>query len=116
MRLQANDHQYLCSQLVTVKYLDPFGQNRSVTGNLEEISPTRLCVLTAFEIPLGSSVVVLCQGHKLNGRAQEGVRNDLLGWFWDVELEPTSRWSEHLFLPEHLLDLPIRTKAAAAAA
>jgi hypothetical protein len=43
------------------------------------------------------------------------VRNDLLGWFWDVELEPSSRWSERLFLPEYLLDLPIRTKAAAAA-
>ena len=116
MGLQANHHHYLCSQLVTVEYLDPSGQNRSGTGNLEEISPTRLCILTAFEIPPGSSVAVLCQGHKLRGRAQKGVRNDWLGWIWDVRLEPESRWSKRLFLPEYLLDLPIHTKAAAAAA
>src|SRR5688572_7281369 len=102
-----NYSQYLCSQLVTIEYLDALGQDLSLTGNLEEISPTRLLVLSESNIPLGISVVVQCQGHRLNGRIQKAVRDDQLGWFSAVRLKANSRWSEKLFLPEHLFKLPI---------
>ena len=107
--------QYLCSQLVTIEYLDALGQNQSLTGNLEEISPGRLLVLSESNIPLGSSVVVQCQGHRLSGRIQKADRHDQLGWFWDVKLKENSRWSQELFLPEHLFTLPIPASVATAA-
>ena len=111
-----NYSQYLCSQLVTIEYLDALGQNLSLTGNLEEISPARLLVLSESNIPLGSSVVVQCQGHRLSGRIQKADRHDQLGWFWDIRLQGNSRWSEKLFLPEHLFKIPIRASVVAAAA
>ncbi len=116
MRKNGNNHQYLCSQLVTVEYVDQTGHDNSLTCNLEEISSAKLSILSDSEVPHGSPVVVLCQGHRLRGHAQNPIQHDQLGWFYDVRLVPKSRWSKDLFLPEFLLDLPIRTKAAATAA
>ena len=116
MRMQADNYQYLCSQLVTVEYLDDLGQKACLTANLEEISRTRLWVLSESKIPSQSPIVVQCNGQSLRGRLQKSQLHEPLGWFCDVKLDPKSRWSEEVFVPEHMFKVPLRTKAAVVAA
>ncbi|MCC7235168.1 MAG: hypothetical protein IT163_07685 [Bryobacterales bacterium] len=98
---------FLCSELVSLQFVDGSGRRHTLTANLEEIGPRRLSVLSERRIPPGSPTTIETKGQSLRGYARSAVRSEPLGWIVDVRLAPNSCWSQELFTPEHLLE-PLR--------
>jgi hypothetical protein len=97
-------HTHFCSELVDVITRDKRGPSR-VTGNLEEIGEWNALVLTEAAIERGTNVRVACESKELTGVVESCVRDESLGFFVEVRLDPESRWSEQWFTPRHLLSL-----------
>jgi len=96
---------FLCSELVNVKFIDDSGQPQIATANLEEISHGGMTLLIDSTVPIGTAVSIEAQGHVLRGRITHTEHDDLLGWYLGVKLSARSPWSPDLFVPTHLLDV-----------
>ncbi|MBN8731403.1 MAG: hypothetical protein J0L64_12740 [Acidobacteria bacterium] len=94
---------YLCSELVSLHYVDAAGRSQRTMANLEEIGPRRASLLVEARIPRGALTTIETQGQRLQGYARGAVHEALLGWFVDVRLAPDSSWSRGHYSPEHLL-------------
>mgnify|MGYP000862461923 CR=1 FL=1 len=106
---QAMQHQhwaptYLCSELVSLQYVDAAGRQKRTTANLEEIGPNCASLLVEARIPRGARTTIETQGQRLQGYARGAVHEEPLGWFVDVKLSPDSSWSRRRYTPEHLLN------------
>jgi hypothetical protein len=106
MQESASDYRYLCSELVTVEFADGGGE-RSLEGNLEEISEERATVLTNSEIPSSTAVRIRCEAHWLRGVVESASYDLALGYFHEIVLDDDSRWSEERYRPMHLLKVPL---------
>ena len=94
---------YLCSELVSLHYVDAAGRSQRTTANLEEIGPNCASLLVEARIPRGALTTIETQGQRLQGYARGAVHEAPLGWFVDVKLSPGSSWSRRRYSPEHLL-------------
>lgn len=94
---------YLCSELVSLSYVDALGRRRRVVANLEEIGPRSASVLVESRVPYGAAMTIETNGQQLRGTSRGAVHSAPLGWFVDVQLAAGSRWSRARFAPEHLL-------------
>lgn len=106
---------YLCSELVSLQYVDATGRRRRTTANLEEIGPRCASVLVDARIPRGAFTTIETQGQRLLGVVRGAVHEEQLGWFVEVRLAPESSWSLKRYSPEHLLSAfrtPCRRPAA----
>jgi hypothetical protein len=74
-------------------------------GNLEEIGEWSALILVQDPVPVGTRVRVKGKVHELKGFVSSCTCDGLLGFFVDVELDAESRWSEDLFVPQHLIAL-----------
>lgn len=74
-------------------------------GNLEEIGEWFAEVLLDSALPRDAVVRIVSKAHHLEGVVEECTRHHSLGFFVKVKLAPRSRWSEHWFTPQHLLQL-----------
>jgi hypothetical protein len=59
---------FLCSELVTVKFFDDSERHQVVSANLDEISQTSMTLLIDSAISTGTAVSIEVQGHTLRGR------------------------------------------------
>ena len=116
MRNSLNDRNYLCSELIRIEFADERGKLQNLDGNLESISRSKLSILLDSKVAYGTSLVVIIQGHRLHGRAESAQRDEVLGWFVDVDLQPQSNWSEQWFAPKHLFALSSALREATTAA
>ncbi len=98
-----SEPRLLCSDLVTVEWIDQTGAERKEIANLEDISAHGVCLQTGSEIPAGTEVRITAGNSHLRGGARY-CREDELGWYVGVQMEPGSEWSERSFQPKHLLD------------
>lgn len=102
---QIENPRYLCSELVSILYEDRFGATRHLTGNLEMISSSKATVLAGRKLERGRPVTFCAKGRDLYGVVTSTSRDAVLGWFVEIELDRSSRWSGRLFVPEHFLAL-----------
>jgi len=98
--------RHLCSELVSVACANGSEGPKVVLGNLEEIGEWSALVLSQVPIWPGSDVHLRGKGPELQGLVESCVREDQLGFFITLRLNPASRWSKQWFAPEHLLELP----------
>jgi hypothetical protein len=98
-----SEPRLLCSDLVTVEWTDRTGATRKEIANLEDISAHGVCLQTGSEIPAGTAVRITAGDSQLCGNARY-CREDELGCYVGVQMEPGSEWSEQSFQPKHLLD------------
>ena len=94
----------MCSELVSLTCTKD-GRPTSLRGNLEEIGEWSALVLMESPIPRRTRVSVSCEDHQLKGFVRSCWHEHPLGFFVEVRLYPSSRWSEQWFTPQHLLAL-----------
>ena len=104
MKARERSRLHLCSELVSVTHLTR-RQPQAVDGNLEEIDEERALILMQDAVPTGTRVRVKGKAHELKGFVTSCTFDQLLGFFIEIELDAESRWSESLFLPQHLFAL-----------
>jgi len=93
----------LCSDLVTVQWVDWTGTAFAATAILENISPSGACL--QFEVPVsqGTQVSIAAPGVALRGRVCYCLFRDA-GYFAGVRFDDDCPWSELSYKPRHLLD------------
>jgi hypothetical protein len=90
----------LCSELVSV--IVPH-TTETHSANLEEIGELSAVVLMDHAIRRGTRVTLDCSQRKLNGIVRSCLCDEHLGFFVEIGLDASSRWSSQWFAPEHLL-------------
>jgi hypothetical protein len=94
---------FLCSDLVTARWTDAFGQRQETTVNLEEIWATGAVLQFEFPVRAGTRIWV-----RLGQRIFEGTvvtsKADFVGQLVEVRFSDRHRWSRSLYEPAHLLD------------
>jgi hypothetical protein len=105
--------RHLCSEQVSVVCSDVGGWWHTVPGNLEEIGEWSATILSEASISIGKHVRILCASNQLRGVVTT-CKEDELGFFIEVTLDPDSRWSERWFTPQHFLKLSSKLPLRAA--
>lgn len=100
-----------CSDLVEVCWKDRSRWTRKVTGVLEDISRSGVCVQLDVQAPVGATLRVELGSTRLEGEVRYCYYSET-GYFVGVKLAEGIRWSQELFRPKHLLD-PSAVKAPA---
>ena len=76
----------------------------SVTGLLEDISPSGACLQLDRAAPLGVEIYWQSRAKEFTGKVRYCVFREI-GYFVGVEFATGTRWSRKTFRPQHLLDL-----------
>ena len=93
----------LCADLVDIQWHDQNGRTRRAIANLEDISISGACLQLDSAIPPKTQLRIRYPKGELRGRVCYCVYRDS-GYFLGIEFDSGSRWSQHRFRPEHLLD------------
>jgi PilZ domain len=93
----------LCADLLEVHWKDSAGHARRLLANLEDISLSGACIQVEKEIPLETSVRLMCPKGELTGIVRYCVYRDI-GYFLGIEFDQGCKWSLHDFQPQHMLD------------
>ena len=105
----------LCADLVDLQWKDKNQKTRRAIANLEDISISGACLQVERPIPLTTIVRMSFPNGELAGVVKYCVFREI-GYFLGVEFADGSRWTEHNFKPQHMLDprriLPRNTKSA----
>jgi ribulose bisphosphate carboxylase small subunit len=94
----------LCADMVEVSWKDHSGNSSTVTGLLEDISPSGACLQLDDAAPLGAEIRWRSRQNEFVGRVRYCLYREI-GYFIGVEFLSGSKWSERSFRPQHLLDL-----------
>jgi hypothetical protein len=101
----------LCADMVDVQWRDKTGRVRKSIANLEDISLSGACLQVENAIPLQTEVRIFYEKGDLLGKVRYCVYREI-GYFLGIEFDPSNRWSQRQFRPQHMLDprrLVIRT-------
>ena len=93
----------LCADLVELHWKDSSGRNHQSTANLEDISPSGLCLQVDVPIPVYAEVRISFPSGEYTGVVRYCQSKDF-AHFVGVEFETGCRWSRAEFMPQHLLD------------
>lgn len=93
----------LCADLVDIHWKDPNSRSRRGVANLEDISLSGACLQVERPVPLGSSIRITYPSGELIGQVKYCVFREI-GYFLGVEFDPSNRWSQRAYRPQHLLD------------
>ncbi len=93
----------LCADLVDIHWKDPNSRSRRGVANLEDISLSGACLQVERPVPLGSAIRITYPSGELIGRVKYCVFREI-GYFLGVEFDPSNRWSQRAYRPQHLLD------------
>jgi hypothetical protein len=104
MRDRRTEVRMLCADMVEVSWMDGAGRDNTVTGLLEDISPSGACLQLETPLALGAPIRWHSSGHKFTGSVRYCVYREI-GYFVGVEFVPESKWSKSTYKPQHLLDL-----------
>jgi hypothetical protein len=94
----------LCADMVEVGWRDRAGEWYTVTGLLEDISPSGACLQLDQVVPTGVEIRWKSRQNEFVGRVRYCLYREI-GYFVGVEFISGSKWSESDFRPQHLLDL-----------
>jgi hypothetical protein len=95
--------RFLCSDLVTLRWLEERGIERRETVVLENISASGACVQAEVPVSEGSHVSLSCRSATFLGCVRSCyLRDD--GYFIGIAFDEGHKWSKARFQPEHLLD------------
>jgi hypothetical protein len=98
-----NDPRMLCSDLVTVRWVDASGRCRQEVAILEDISTHGVCLQLESEVPAGTAVEVVAGNVLFRGKAQYS-QCDSVGRYIGVQMDQGFRWELEAFRPGHLFD------------
>ena len=93
----------LCADLVDVQWKDQNGRTRRSVANLEDISLSGACLQVDRPLALGTPLHITYPSGELSGKVKYCVFREI-GYFLGIEFDPGSRWSQHEYRPQHLLD------------
>src|SRR4051794_13603393 len=96
------DDRLLCAELVEVTWEESLRQQRRV-ANLEDISPSGLCLHMEKPIAIGTRVGVRYGRGEFVGSVRYCLFREI-GYFLGIEFGESSRWSTEYFRPQHLLN------------
>ncbi len=94
---------FLCSDLVSTRWTDTFGQPQEATVNLEEIWAEGAILQFEFPIRPGTHIAVQLGATHFEGSVVDS-RADFVGQLVEVHFVPGQRWSRAIYEPQHLLD------------
>jgi hypothetical protein len=104
MQERRTEVRMLCADMVEVRWSDPAGETRQVTGLLEDISASGACLQMETAVPPEAEIHWESPQQVFTGRVRYCVYREI-GYFVGVEFAPQSRWSKKTYKPQHLLDL-----------
>lgn len=94
----------LCADLVDVRWKDQEGRARQTVANLEDISPSGVCLQMDRPVPMDTVVQISHPKAEFEGRVRYCLYHEI-GYFLGVQFEPGCKWSKRQYRPQHLLDL-----------
>jgi PilZ domain len=94
----------LCADMVDVRWKGRSGGEQRTTAILEDISSSGACLQMEAPIPLGVEIRWDQPTQEFHGSVRYCVYREI-GYFVGVEFDPSFKWSEKAFQPQHLLDL-----------
>jgi hypothetical protein len=104
-----NPQRYLCSQLVTLRYIS--GESPvDLVVNLEEIWEYGAVLESEEPLKGGTRAEIRCGTALFAGRIVQ-VEQHEFGWRLAVEFSPLTPWSIDKFQPQHLLNVSKRDKS-----
>jgi PilZ domain len=104
MEERRTEFRMLCADMVDVTWRDHSGKWSTVTGLLEDISPSGACLQLENAAPLGAEVRWKSGENEFVGFIRYCFYREI-GYFVGVEFKFGTKWSERSFRPQHLLDL-----------
>jgi len=98
--MQTPHLRLFCSELVTIRWQEPWGANREQAGVLEELWPTGAGVSVDIPVPAGADIRLTARNREYQG----SVRN-CEGWAsgYSVGVEWRDGYTP-FFVPRHLMD------------
>jgi hypothetical protein len=109
------ERRLLCAELVELVWRDNSGREKRRVANLEDISPTGMCLQMETPVYAGTDIQMLYGTAVFSGIVRYTVYRDN-AYVIGIELDEQSRWSAREFLPSHLLDPEQLLEGAAARA
>lgn len=91
-----------CADLVEVAWTEDNRRHHRV-ANLEDISPTGICLMLEISLPVGREVSVRMEGRDLGGVIRHSTQGEA-GFLLGIEFDAGSGWSSDFYRPRHLLD------------
>jgi hypothetical protein len=98
------EERLLCADFVSVQWRDGAGHAREALANLEDISPSGVCLQLDEPIRRGALVRVVHPKGEMEGIVKYCIFRDL-GYFMGIKFGAGYTWSRRRFKPKHLLDL-----------
>ncbi len=95
--------RFMCSELVTVRWVSEFEHSRDVAANLEEIWESGAQLQLPNPIRANTRVQFTAAGADVSGIVRSCAA-DFIGFFVEIEFEGGYRWSRERYEPEHLFD------------
>ena len=93
----------LCADLVELHWTDNSGHSRQTISNLEDISPSGLCLQVDEPIPVYSVVRIRYPSGEYTGVVRY-CQFKKIGHFVGVQFETGCKWSKTDYKPLHFLD------------
>jgi len=93
----------LCSELVTARWMNAFGQRQETVVNLEEIWAEGATLQFEYPMRPGAEVEFLGGSSRFVGTVAES-RSDFVGHFVEIRFADGYRWSRELYEPDHFFD------------
>lgn len=95
--------RFLCSELVTVRWVSEFGGNREVAANLEEIWEKGAQLQFPNPIRVHTQLRVTAGNAEFTGVVRSCVA-DFIGYFVEIDFAGGYFWSPDQYEPAHLFD------------
>ena len=92
----------MCADLVDIAWVDRAGRTCRTVANLEDISPSGVCLQVDIEIPLMTVVTISYPTGEYSGIVRYCQFKDI-GHFVGIQFEGP-KWAEDNYKPLHLLD------------
>ena len=94
----------LCADLVDVRWQDPSGRPQKAVANLEDISPSGVCLQLDAPVALDTELRISHPKAEFEGKVRYCLFRDV-GYFLGIQFAPGCKWSRRRYRPRHLLDL-----------
>ena len=107
MRERRSEPRYMCSELVKLVTVRADGPPAETVANLEDISPSGACVQIEAAIGVGTDIEIVCSTCRLKGKVRY-CRFVEISYEVGVEFQPRAAWDRRQFVPDHLLDVPVK--------
>ncbi len=104
MKSQNGRSSMLCSEILNLHLRFKAGRERELSANLEEIWSSGALFLTDVRVPCCASLTFSAGGHQFRGTIASRKFFKGLGYFIEVQLAPSSRWSEQKYQPKHFFN------------